>query len=417
MKKYNLIVIGGGFSGVTAAVSAARNGLDVLLVEKNGVLGGAMTNNLVYPFAGYWTRIPETNEKKQLNSGIFEDIRKLQLKYCGNDKNSFFNPEYYKFILDELVTDANVDILFHSTLFDIQKDGKFIKSVSLATPSGVLTVESDFFCDASGNGDLFAFAGCDYQLGRESDSLCQPMTTCFRLCNVDTELFKKESDMVNQKYSELQQAGEITNPRENILVFYGIGDGIIHLNTTRVVKHNPVDVFDLSKAEITARRQVYEMDSFLKKHSKAFKNSEIVSVSNEIGVRESRKLKGCYILTDRDLIDMVDFEDTIALGNYSIDIHNPEGGGTIMHDFKAGEYYKIPYRSLLPKEYENLVVAGRCISATHEAQSAIRVIPICASLGEAAGTAVAVAHATGKTAHTLDVKLLREKLLANGAAI
>lgn len=376
-----------------------------------------MTNNLVYPFARYWTNIPQTNEKKYLNCGIFNDIRKLQKKYCGNDNNSFFNPEYYKFILDELVTNSDVDILFHSTLFDVQKEGSLIKSLLLATPSGVLNVDADFFCDATGNGDLFALAGCDCQLGRTSDSLCQPMTTCFRMGNVDTELFKKESDMINKKYKELQASGEIINPRENILVFYGIGDGIIHLNTTRIVKYNPTDVFEVSKAEIEARRQVYEMDTFLKKYSKAFKNSEIISVSNEIGIRESRKLKGCYILTEYDIKNMSDFEDTIALGNYSIDIHNPEGGGTIMYDFKPGEYYKIPYRSLIPKEYENLIVSGRCISATHEAQSAIRVMPICASLGEAAGTAVAVAYATGKTIHTLDVKLLRAKLSASGAAI
>ena len=285
------------------------------------------------------------------------------------------------------------------------------------TPSGVLGFEADFFIDATGNGDLFAMAGCDYQLGRSEDGLSQPMTTCFRMSGVDIELFKKERKTLQERYKAAQAAGEITNPREDILVFMGLGEGILHFNTTRIVKLNPTDAFDVSKAEIAARRQIHEMVSFLKKNSKAFERSTIISIASEIGIRESRKLKGMHILTEEELKNLTDFEDSIALGNYDIDIHNPAGSGTSHYYFKNGDYYKIPYRSLLPKEYDNLLVAGRCISATHEAQASIRIMPICACMGEAAGTAAAVAFRTNTNAQTVDVKAVQQVLRAHGAAL
>ena len=417
MKKYDFIVAGGGLSGVAAAVCASREGLNVLLIEKNGCLGGSISNNLVYPFMPYWTLDPENGERKYLSSGIFEEMRELEKKYnvtCGDFE---YNPEYYKFILDELVVNANVEVLFHASVFDVNTQDMFIKSIKVLTRSGVLTFEADFFCDATGNGDLFALADCEYQLGRESDGLCQPMTTCFRMGGVNIEQFKKDIPMLQKKYKEYKQEGKITNPRENILLNLGIANDIVHFNTTRIIRHNPIDAFELSRAEISARCQVYEMERFLKENSVAFKDSIIISIANEIGIRESRKLKGCYILTEEDLKNTVDFEDSIALGNYDIDIHNPSGSGTSHYYFKQGEYYRIPYRALLPKEYENLLVAGRCISATHQAQASIRIMPICACLGQAAGVAAATAFHSGKTAHTVDVKAVRAKLIESGAAL
>lgn len=417
MEKYNLIVAGGGLTGVAAAVRAAREGLHVLLVEKSGCLGGAMSNNLVYPFMGYWTENPANKSKKYLSAGIFAEMREREKKYDISCSDIEFKPEYFKLVLDDMVTEAGVEVLLHATIFDVQTENKRIKSIRLTTVSGVLTFAADFFVDATGNGDLFALAGCNYQLGRESDRLCQPMTTCFRMSGVDIALFKQERHKLQEAYKKAQAQGKISNPREDILVFFGIGEGILHFNTTRIVKHNPTNPFDVSKAEIAARRQIYEMVCFLKENSKAFKNSTIISIASEIGIRESRKLKGVHILTEDELKNLVDFEDTIALGNYDIDIHNPVGSGTSHYYFKNGDYYKIPYRSLLPKEYDNLLVAGRCISATHAAQASIRIMPICACLGEAAGTAAAVAYYTGKTAHTVDVHTVRAKLLENGAAL
>lgn len=417
MKNYHLIVAGGGLTGVAAAVSAAREGLDVLLVEKEGCLGGAMSNCQVYPFMRYWLKDEEGDGYTGLSAGLFSEMHRRHTEMTGMDVWSGFCPEYYKFLLDDMITEAGVDVLFHTAVFDVTTEANQVKSVSLVSKSGVMEVKADFFVDATGDGDLMAKAGCEFQMGRDEDELCQPMTTCFRMSNVDIELFKKEEAHLQALYKQYREEGRIKNPRENILVFFGIGEGILHLNTTRIVKHNPVDIFDISRAEIEARRQVREMAEFLQANAESCRNSTIIAIANEIGIRESRKLKGMYVLTGDDLKNRVQFEDTIALGNYNIDIHNPAGTGTTIIRFKENEYYYIPYRSLVPKEYKNLLVAGRCISATHEAQSAVRIMPICSCLGEAAGMAVSVAYHSGQNTHTVDVTEVRRKLKEAGAAI
>lgn len=418
MKKYDLIVVGGGFSGVAAATCAARLGISVLLIEQSGALGGAMTNCLVYPFMPNRTKDPDTGETKQLSEGIYRELLNRQKAYCGSDVGiRFSGPEYYKFILDDMLCEAGVDVLFHTKVFSISKDNNKITEITATTIGENLTLQADFFIDATGDGNLFSLAGCDYQLGRDSDGYCQPMTTCFRMSGVDVEQFKKELPDLQAKYKELQSKGEIKNPREDILLFYGVGEDVLHFNTTRIIKHNPTDAFEISRAEMLARRQVYEMEQFLKANSTAFKNSTIVTLSNEIGVRESRKLKGEYILTAEDLCSCCRFEDSIALGNYDLDIHSPTGTGTSHYYFPAGAYYNIPYRALLPKEYDNMLVAGRCISTTHEAQASIRIMPICACIGQAAGTAAAIAKQTNTDAKHVDIQKLRETLIANGAKL
>lgn len=416
MKRYDLIVAGGGLTGVAAAVRAAREGLSVLLIEKSGTLGGAMSNNLVYPFMQYFTQLD--GKTKILCEGLFTEMRERERAYDASGTMENFRPECFKMVLDDMVSEAGVDVLFHATLFDTEVAERCVKSVRVASSvSGVLEFSADFFIDATGDGVLMAKAGCAYQLGRESDGLCQPMTTCFRMCGVDMDLFRADRHRLKELYQEAQARGEIQNPRENILTFRGIGEGVLHFNTTRVVKEDPTDPFAVSRAEILARRQIREMVEFLKKNSDAFKDATLVSIATEIGVRESRKLIGEYVLTAEDLLSLTMFEDAVALGNYDIDIHNPAGTGTSIHYFKEGEYYSIPYRSFLPKEYDNLLVAGRCLSATHEAQAAVRVMPICACMGDAAGSAIAVAKKTQTNTHTLDVQKVRELLLANGAVL
>ena len=408
MKKYDLIVVGGGISGVAAAVSAKRQGLSVLLIEKSGCLGGAMTGSLVYPFMPF---IVPGKEKKIVSDGIFTEMCNRFETY-GEE-----SWEFYKFVFDDMICESKVEVLFHSVVFSAECQDRKINKIYVSASGNVLEFEADFFIDASGDGELFYIAGCDYQVGRESDGFCQPMTTCFRICNVDVPLFRKERSALDRLYNEYRKKGLIKNPRENILVFTGLGDDILHFNTTRVVKLNPVSPFEITQAEIIARKQVLEMFRFLKENSEACKNAELISIANHIGVRESRKLKGEHLLTGEELKSMVDFEDTIALGCYCIDIHNPTGTGTTIHYFNNGEYYKIPYRSLLPKEYDNLLVAGRCLSADHEAHSAVRIMPTCATMGEAAGIAISVAKKTGTNTHTVNIKSVQQTLKEVGAVI
>lgn len=424
MKKYNLIVAGGGLTGVAAAVSAAREGASVLLVEVGGSFGGALNTNLVYPFMRYWTD-PEGQERKFLSAGIFTEMVDRANAQWGGDSPVDFSPEDFKIILDDMAKEAGVDVLFHAQLFAVKTEGRRVRSVSVATKGGALELEADFFMDATGDGDLMAFAGCDMQLGREEDGLCQPMTTCFRVINVERniqnfECKKSLTKRLNDAWKAGKENGTITNPREDILWFRGpgLGAGVAHFNTTRVVRLDPTDPLAVSKAEMEARSQVREIMNLLKNGEfPEFANAKLSSIATSIGVRESRKLKGVHILTAQELKACTRFPDSIALGNYDIDIHNPEGAGTSHYYFAPGDYYTIPYRCLLPKEFDNLLTGGRCISATHEAQASVRIMPICATTGQAAGVAAAVAWKTGENVHTVNVTAVQERLRAMGAAI
>lgn len=404
---YDLIVAGGGVAGVAAAVSAAREGLRVLLAEQTGVTGGAMTNALVYPFMRYTLR----KSGRVLAAGLFAEMQERWKAYRDTSW------ETYKLVFDDLLSEAGAEVLFHAQLFDVTTKDRQVTEISVATCAGKRSLRARMFIDATGDGELFYLAGCDCQLGRQEDGFCQPMTTCFRLGNVDIARFQAERPVLEERYRARQAEGKITNPRENILVFFGLGEGIVHFNTTRVIRHDPTDPAALSRAEMIARRQVWEMVKFLREESEAFSHCTLLSLANRIGVRESRKLKGVHILTAEELERGVYFPDTVALGNYGVDIHNPTGTGTTVHYLSDEAYYSIPYRSLLPKEYDNLLVAGRCLSATHEAQSAVRIMPTCVCMGQAAGIAAAVAAETGTALSGVDTDAVRRRLTERGAVL
>ena len=242
------------------------------------------------------------------------------------------------------------------------------------------------------------------------------MTLCFRLAGVkgyNADIKAK----INELYTEYQSAGKIKNPRENVLIFRTLVEDILHFNTTRVVKLDPTNAEDVTKAEIIAREQVFEMYNFLRENFEEFKDSTLISTGIQIGVRESRMIDGEYTLTKEDLLSCARFEDSIAVCNYDIDIHSPDGSGTSHYYFPKGEYYTIPYRCLIPKNAENLLVAGRCVSADHDAQASLRIMPTCATLGEAAGIAASLALDKGSDVRLVDVELLRSILRKNGAKV
>ena len=418
MKKFDLVVVGGGFTGTAAAVAAARQGLSVLIIEKSGALGGAANTCLVNPFMGNSTKIEKDGNKERLDlsRGIFSEIF-YELNKLGALEGLAFHEEYLKLILDRMIKREDVKVLYHAFLSDVEVEDKKIIAVNVATKAGKLRFEADYFIDATGDADLAVLAGFPYRLGRDSDNLCQPMTLCFRVGNIDIPRFRQNIADTQEMYKKLQQTGEIKNPRENILFFRTHNEGVIHFNTTRVVKHNPVDPFEVSEAEMIAREQVFEMVEFLRKYAKGCENCQLIFTASEIGVRESRMIIGEHILTESEIKDCTVFEDAIAACNYDIDIHNPEGSGTSHYYFPDGEYYTIPYRSLQPKDTVNLLVAGRCISSTHEAQASYRIMPTVCCLGEAAGVAVSVAKHEGVSVKEADIKAVQHILVDNGAFI
>lgn len=412
--KYDLIVVGGGFAGVATAISAARQGVDVLLIERCNCLGGAAVNQLVMPFMSYWTTMPETKERKFLCGGLFLEIVSEMQKLTGFENIARFDEEILKLVLNRMALKAGVKLLFNTTVTDVTVENGKITGIKALGKSRMLELAADHFVDATGDGELSMMAGCGYQVGRDKDGLCQPMTLCFRMGGIDKQTYFRIKPKINQLYKEFQEKGLIRNPRENVLIFDNYNDGVLHFNTTRIVRKDPTDPFAVTEAEVESREQVFEILQFLRENIEGFENARILSTALQIGIRESRKIEGEYTLTQEDLKSLARFDDAIATGNYDIDIHNPEGTGTSHYYFGEGQWYEIPYRCMIPKKMDNLLVAGRCISSTHEAQASYRIMPFCCELGQAAGTAVAVAKKNGTNVRNADVKQVQEILRNEG---
>lgn len=423
---FDLIVAGGGFAGVAAAVSAARCGLRVLLLEKSNSLGGAAVNCLVNPFMAFRAgAFDKSGRFVPFSQGIFEEIVQSLQEFDGDTaiEGAVFNEEYLKIILNRLVLQSGVQILFHACLISAETETASVppeqeqlgrtalKSVTVTAAAGTLRFYADYFIDATGDAALAYLSGFPCRLGRSGDHLCQPMTLCFRLANVDIPKYIETRGQINPLYNRFQKEGKIKNPREDVLIFENLIHGVLHFNTTRIVKLNPTDPFDLTQAELLAREQVLELFLFLKRNFECFRESQLAMTAPEIGIRESRMIEGEYLLTGSDLTERKRFPDTIALGNYDIDIHNPEGAGTSHHYFRDGEYYDIPYRSLIPRSSVNLLAAGRCISVDHEAQASIRVMPIVCCIGQAAGLAAALAARQQKPVGAVDAGELQELIV------
>ena len=416
--KYELIVVGGGFAGTAAAISAARQGVDVLLIEKFNALGGAAVSSLVMPFMCYWTQMPENGERKYLSGNLFLEIVSEMNQITGTKEERIaFDEEILKLVLNRMALKYGVNLLFDTTVTDACVSAGKIMSIQALGKSKSLSLSADHFVDTTGDAELSMLAGCSYQVGREGDGLCQPMTLSFRMDGVDMEKFRKNRSRINHLYQEWKQKGWIKNPHEDVLIFETFHEGILHFNSTRIVKRNPTDPFDVTKAEIEAREQVFELCHFLKDNIEGFERARVLSTAIQIGIRESRKIDGEYTLTAADLKALSRFPDAIAVANYDMDIHNPEGSGTSHYFFGDGQWYEIPYRCLIPKHMDNLLVAGRCISSTHEAQASYRVMPYCAELGQAAGTAVAVAVRNHTDVRNVDVKQVQESLRKEGFVI
>jgi len=224
-------------------------------------------------------------------------------------------------------------------------------------------------------------------------------------------------DQINMLFEEAKVKGEISIPRENVLYFPTTRKGEIHFNTTRVIMVDGTKAKDLTYAEVEARRQMVELVKFLREKVPGFKNAYLLTSGVQIGVRETRRIIGEYILTGSDIIRARKFKDSIARGSYPIDIHNPTGEGTVIKRLPPGEFYDIPYRCLVPKKVDNLLVAGRCISSTHEAQAAVRVMPIVVAIGQAAGTAAALAVKLNVYPRKINVSSLQETLKKQGVIL
>lgn len=442
---WDVIVLGGGVSGCMAAIASARQGANTLLVEQYGFLGGSLTNAGVGPMMTFHAG------SRQVVTGIPQELvdRMCDLGGClGHIEDTTgyassvtpFDGEIMKLALDQLTAESGVKVLFHACLVSVETQDTALTAVCVQTRGGMLKLEGRVFIDATGDGALSVAAGAQVCQGRDLDGFCQPMTTNMRVRGVDIPTLKaeirREPENFNvrdltaldrsprlsvagfyRQFNAAKQCGELTTAREDVLLFETVVPGEVIVNTTRVVLLNPTDAWDLSAAEQQGRRQAHELMRFFRNYCTGFEQADLVSTGVQIGVRESRRVMGDYLLTAEDLLSSRHFEDTVALGGYPIDIHNPTGAKTETTHLKPGQFYYIPLRALLVSGKDNLLVCGRCISATHEAGAAIRVTPIAMGVGQAAGTAAGLAAMSGVLVRQLESQKVRSALARLGASV
>lgn len=410
-ERYDVIVCGGGPGGIGAAVGAARAGAKTLLIERYGFLGGGATAMLVNPFMTFHA------SGRQIIFGVLQDmITKMEAMgaYGAPKGPHAFDPEAFKIVAEELCQEAGVELLYHAFLADAQTDGRgTVHSIQVATKSGLMTLEAPMFVDSTGDADLATFAGAQIEKGRPEDGLSQPMTLNFRMARVDPTRLPTRQE-ITDRYIAAKERNELQCPRENVLWFFTTEPDVIHFNTTRVVMKDATDPWQLTEAEVEARKQAWQIAQFLRREIPGFENAYLQSTAVQIGVRESRRVMGEYLLTAEDCLAARKFDDCITRGSYPVDIHNPAGTGTVIKAIPPGEWYDIPFRSLIPLGFNNLLIGGRSISSTHEAHSAIRVMPIVFGIGQAAGVAAAMCVDSACDPRGLCVRKLQEILVQQG---
>lgn len=445
MNQYDVIVMGGGISGAMAAIAASKTGAKTLIVESHGFLGGTLTANGVGPMMTF-----HAGEKQVIQGFTGELIERLKRlgKSPGHifDTVGFtysvtpFDAEAMKHELELMVTEAAGDILYHTMLAGVYTKNGRITGIQVCNKSGLSDIHASVFIDATGDGDLSVLAGVEYSKGRESDGATQPMTLKMKMYNVDiprvkeyihshpedfplyngdTSIIEKSPRLSVGGFDSLfriaKERGEISIPRENILFFETNNPGEVILNTTRIIGYDATDAHSLSQAEIEGRKQCRELELFVRKYIPGFEHAVVESTGPSIGVRGSRQIKGIYTLTAEDILQQRLFDDTIAHSGYPIDIHSPDGEGTKHQKLEWGGVYSIPYSCMITASVHNLIVIGRCISATFEAQAAMRTTPTTGAIGHGGGIAAALAALEAKNVQDIDIKKVQTILKEQGA--
>ncbi|MDR0933329.1 MAG: FAD-dependent oxidoreductase [Victivallales bacterium] len=412
----DVLIVGTGPGGLCAAVTAARQGMTVAATEHYGSPGGMANIGEITPFMANHCSGESLDRPlyiewlNQMHSYLSASPAKAQGKFSDEKRI----PRYYAMLAaEDLLLNAGVKLFYHHTFFDVIKEGGKISAVIFSGKSGLSAIKAKMVIDSTGDGDVAAAAGCESELGN-AEGYCQPMTLCFKLSHVDHSRLPDRATL-SELYNRAKAEGKISCPREDVLYFRTFENDVIHFNTTRVIKHDATNAESLSDAEIIARRQMREYLAFLRESVPGYEKAEILSVASQIGVRESRRIRGIAYLTIDAFAGCAKFEDAIARVNYPVDIHNPGGSGTDLRHLKENQFYEIPYGCIVPVKTENLLIGCRAISVDHELHSSMRIMPPVCSIGQAAGMAATMAVKNGCTPSELDGKQIREALRKFGA--
>ncbi len=440
-QQFDVAVLGGGPAGITAAISAARSGAKTILVERYGFLGGMSTAAMVYPWMTFHSAAGD-----HVIKGIAQEIVD-RLSVLGaspghlRDTVGFtytltpYNPEVYKVLVCDMLEEAGVTLLLHTSVVDVTTAEGRIESIQVYNKNGMGSIHAKAYVDATGDGDVAFKAGAPWEQGNDAHKV-QPMTMKFRMKGVNLQAVKQymqqNPDQFYHKsliseldelpvtgvmgyYDKWKQA-DLPIQRDGVLFFSGPNEDEVLVNVSRISGLDPTKAEDLTKAEIEGRKQVLMLEKFFQDNIPGFENAVVSAVGSQIGVRETRRIIGHYVLNGIDVLNARRFDDVVARSGYPIDIHNPEGKGVTANFIKEGGAYDIPYRSIVPLDVTNLLLAGRCISTTHEAQATTRLTPSCMALGQAAGAAAALA--VKHNCHAIDVPVAElQQVLLEGNAV
>lgn len=424
--KVDVLVAGGGPAGLIAGIAAARNGARTLVVERYGFLGGMATNGLVGPVLGILPLYTPGRIVGGIPWEMLVRMAGLGGAILGTEGPYIsFDPEVMKYVADRMILEAGVRLRLHSFATAVVPGGDRVDGVILESKSGRQAVLAKVIVDATGDADLAAWAGAPVEKGRPQDGAMQPMTMYFRLGGMRTDLLPDPRNIVvdcERVMKTLRQALQAAVDAGELPIFGGpwalktctVRDHEVGVNMVRVYG-DATDVLDLTRVEMEARDHVQRFVAFLRQHSPAFRDCYLYDTAPQIGIRETRRVMGDYVLTAEDILASRRFDDGIALGGHIIDIHSLKG--TSEQLVRRVDPYQIPYRSLLPRDLTNVLVAGRPISATHEAHSSLRVMGTCMALGEAAGTAAALAARANGVPRDVDVAELLRRLRGQGAIV
>lgn len=443
-----VVVVGSGAAGITAALAAARNGAETLLIEYHGFLGGI---SATLPWLGF-----HDQQYRMIIKGLPLEIA-TRLQQAGAASHFELDPKcgsafsldshYYKCLLMEMVQEAGIRLMMHTQVVDTLREGDRITGVVVEHKSGRQMILADVVIDCSGDGDVAARGGATWEKGRTGDGLVQAPTLVFRLGGVDRSGFIrgcKDPEIMYREwlkpYPELwdkmmqridnmdvivcggfaglveqaRQAGDHDVPQSRVVGVKLHRPDQYLVVMTRILGLDPTDTTSLTDAYTAIYQQIPPLLRFFQKWMPGFENAYLMEIAPMLGVRESRRILGDYVLAADDVVNGHEFDDAVALGGYHIDIHRPSGTWV---DSRNVRTYDIPYRCLVARDVEGLMMAGKCLSATHEGVASTRVIPICMAQGQAVGTAAALAVGQGITPREVSAQLLRNTLMDQGAEL
>lgn len=434
----DVLVVGGGPAGIIAAQAASEDGLKVALIESRSFLGGNLTIGLpILDFLG--------RKGNQVIKGLPQKFIDRLIKRNGASNHqscplhvgiTFIEPEDVKMVALEMLKESGVIILLYTFFSDIITEGDALKGIIIESKRGREAILSRVIIDCTGDADIAYRAGAPCLKGNEQGGM-QPPTLMFSMMNVDTEKLRLcladengpyKADTIPPSYfaehkrfivvglretMEKAEKDGVKLPVKRTIIITGLKEGEVWINMSRVNGIDGTDPASLTEGEYEARKQVDEIIRYLVGYVPGFEKALFDRMAPFLGIRETRRIVGNYVLTRDDILSCKKFDDAIAVASYPLDLHHPVGGDCSLE--WCDDCYDIPFRSLVPQKVSNLLVAGRSISATHEALSSIRIMAPCMAMGEAAGRAAKMAVRTGVPVAEVDISKLRADLVGKGA--